>query len=86
MDDLEALLEGDPRVERAVRAEMDRRRLCDSCLGRQLGKVDRGTNLERGEVMRRVVSPEAEPVPPADCVLCEGLVEEYDDLAAEVKR
>ncbi len=86
MDDLEALLEGDPRVERAVRAEIDRHRLCDSCLGRQLGKVDRGTNAQRGEVMRRVVSPEAGPVPPEDCELCEGLVEEYDDLAAEVLR
>jgi tRNA pseudouridine synthase 10 len=84
MEDLVSLLEGDPRVMRAVAAEVDKRRLCDSCLGRQLGKVDHGTNAERGRIMREAVDPKAPPLPSSKCMLCEGLVEEYDDLAAEV--
>jgi tRNA pseudouridine synthase 10 len=85
MEDLEALLEGDPRVVKAVQAEIGRHRLCDDCLGRQLGKVDHGTNLERGRIMRETVEPRSEPVRPENCHLCEGLVDEYDDLAAEVQ-
>ncbi len=80
-----SLLEGDPRVMRAVTAEVGKRRLCDACLGRLLGKVDHGTNAERGRIMREAADPEATPLEPAKCVLCEGLVEEYDDLAAEVQ-
>ena len=86
MDDLVALLEGDPRVMRAVTAEVGTARLCDACLGRQLGKVDHGTNAERGRIIREMADPEATPLEPAECVLCEGLVEEYDDLAGEVRR
>ncbi len=86
MEDLEALLEGDPRVLRAVAAEVERKRLCDSCLGRQLGKVNQGSNAERGRIMREAVAPRSEPVQPSKCRLCEGLVEEYDDLAEEVQR
>jgi tRNA pseudouridine synthase 10 len=85
MEDLVSLLEGDPRVERAVTEEVERHRLCDSCLGRLLGKADHGTNSQRGQIMRQFADPEAEPVPPTDCVLCEGLVEEYEDLAKEVQ-
>ena len=86
MDELQALLDGDPRLLRAVKEEVARRRLCDSCLGRQLGKVDHATNAERGELMRRTADPAASPLPPAECVLCEGLVEEYDALATEAGR
>ncbi|NOQ53694.1 MAG: hypothetical protein GQ558_03710, partial [Thermoplasmata archaeon] len=85
MEDLVSLLEGDPRVERAVTEEVERHRLCDSCLGRLLGKADHGTNSQRGQIMRQFADPEAEPVPPVDCALCEGLVEEYEDLAKEVQ-
>ncbi len=85
MEDLVALLEGDPRVMRAVSAEVEKRRLCDSCLGRQLGKVDHGTNAERGRIMREMADPKMPALPPSKCSLCEGLVEEYDDLAAEVQ-
>ena len=85
MEDLEALLEGDPRVMRAVQSELGRHRLCDDCLGRQLGKVDHGSNVERGRIMREMADPKATPVRPENCHLCEGLVEEYDDLAAEVQ-
>jgi tRNA pseudouridine synthase 10 len=85
MEDLEALLEGDPRILRAVKAEVERKRLCDACLGRQLGKVDHGTNGERGRIMREAVAPKSFAVLPANCSLCEGLVEEYDDLSKEVE-
>ncbi len=85
MEDLVSLLEGDPRVERAVTEEVERHRLCDSCLGRLLGKADHGSNSQRGQIMRQFADPEAEPVPPTDCALCEGLVEEYEDLAKEVQ-
>jgi tRNA pseudouridine synthase 10 len=85
MEDLVALLEGDPRVMRAVAAEVEKRRLCDACLGRQLGKVDHGTNAERGRIMREMAGPEVPPLKPTACSLCEGLVEEYDDLAVEVQ-
>ncbi len=85
MEDLVSLLEGDPRVEKAVTEEVERHRLCDACLGRLLGKADHGSNPQRGQIMRQFADPEAEPVPPADCALCEGLVEEYDDLAKEVQ-
>ncbi len=84
MEDLVSLLEGDPRVMRAVAAEAEKRRLCDACLGRQLGKVDHGTNAERGAIMRQMVDPRMPPLDPHKCSMCEGLVEEYDDLAAEV--
>ena len=84
MEDLVALLEGDPRVMRAVVAETEKRRLCDACLGRQLGKVDHGTNVERGAIMRQMADDEMPPLDPHKCTMCEGLVEEYDDLAAEV--
>jgi len=86
MDELQALLDGDPRLLRAVREEVDRRRLCDSCLGRLLGKVDHGANAERGALMRASADPAAAPVAPKDCALCEGLVGEYDALAAEAMR
>jgi tRNA pseudouridine synthase 10 len=85
MEDLVALLEGDPRVMRAVAAEVEKRRLCDACLGRQLGKVDHGTNAERGRIMREMADPKMPDLPPSKCSLCEGLVEEYDDLAVEVQ-
>ena len=86
MDELQALLDGDPRLLRSVKEEVDRRRLCDSCLGRLLGKVDHGANAERGALMRASADPAAAPVAPKDCALCEGLVEEYDALAAEAMR
>ena len=85
MEDLVALLEGDPRVMRAVSAEVEKRRLCDSCLGRQLGKVDHGANSERGAIMRGMADPGMPALPPSKCSMCEGVVEEYDDLAAEVQ-
>jgi tRNA pseudouridine synthase 10 len=85
MEDLVALLEGDPRVMRAVSAEVEKRRLCDSCLGRQLGKVDHGTNAQRGEIMRGMADPDMPFLPASDCSMCEGVVEEYDVLAAEVQ-
>jgi tRNA pseudouridine synthase 10 len=85
MEDLVALLEGDPRVMRAVKAEAEKRRLCDSCLGRQLGKVDHGTNAERGRIMREMADPKMPALAPAKCSMCEGVVDEYDDLAVEVQ-
>ncbi len=86
MDELQALLDGDPRLLRAVREEVARRRLCPSCLGRQLGKVDRGANSERGELMLRAADPAAAPVAPRDCAMCEGVVEEYDAISEEAQR
>ena len=85
MEDLVALLEGDPRVMRAVAAEVEKRRLCDSCLGRQLGKVDHGTNARRGEIMRSMADPDMPPLEPSKCSLCEGVVAEYEALAEEVQ-
>jgi tRNA pseudouridine synthase 10 len=85
MEDLVALLEGDPRVMRAVSAEVEKRRLCDSCLGRQLGKVDHGANAERGAIMRGMADAEMPALLPSKCSMCEGVVEEYEDLAAEVQ-
>lgn len=85
MEDLVALLEGDPRVMRAVVAELGKRRLCDACLGRQLGKVDHGTNEERGRIMREMADPTVPPLEPSKCTLCEGVVGEYDALAQEVE-
>jgi tRNA pseudouridine synthase 10 len=85
MEDLVALLEGDPRVMRAVSAEVEKRRLCDACLGRQLGKVDHGSNAERGAIMRGMADADVPPMAPSKCSMCEGVVEEYEDLAAEVQ-
>ncbi len=85
MEDLVALLEGDPRVMRAVSAEVEKRRLCDACLGRQLGKVGHGTNAQRGEIMRSMADPEMPALEPSKCSMCEGVVEEYDALAEEVQ-
>ncbi len=85
MEDLVALLEGDPRVMRAVSAEVEKRRLCDSCLGRQLGKVGHGSNGERGSIMRGMADPETPLLESSKCSMCEGVVEEYDDLAVEVQ-
>ncbi len=85
MEDLVALLEGDPRVMRAVTAEVGRARLCDSCLGRQLGKVGHGANAERGRIMREMADPDTTAVEPKVCSMCEGLVEEYETLAEEVR-
>jgi len=85
MEDLVALLEGDPRVMRAVTAEVEKRRLCDACLGRQLGKVDHGLNAERGAIMRGMADPEMPALEPSKCSMCEGVVDEYDSLAAEVQ-
>jgi tRNA pseudouridine synthase 10 len=85
MEDLVALLEGDPRIMRAVSAEVEKRRLCDSCLGRQLGKVDHGSNAERGAIMRGMADPDMPALAPSKCSMCEGVVEEYDGLAAEVQ-
>jgi tRNA pseudouridine synthase 10 len=85
MEDLVGLLEGDPRVMRAVVAEVGKRRLCDSCLGRQLGKVDHGSNAERGRIMREMADASVPILPASKCMLCEGVVDEYDDLATEVQ-
>ncbi|NIP37209.1 MAG: tRNA pseudouridine(54/55) synthase Pus10, partial [Thermoplasmata archaeon] len=85
MEDLVALLEGDPRVMRAVSAEVEKRRLCDACLGRQLGKVDHGTNGQRGEIMRTMADPDLPALEPSKCSMCEGVVAEYDALAEEVQ-
>jgi tRNA pseudouridine synthase 10 len=85
MEDLVALLEGDPRVMRAVAAEVEKRRLCDACLGRQLGKVDHGTNAERGRIMREMADQAVPPLDSSKCSLCEGVVGEYDVLAKEVE-
>jgi tRNA pseudouridine synthase 10 len=85
MEDLVALLEGDPRVMRAVSAEVEKRRLCDACLGRQLGKVDHGSNAERGAIMRGMADPDMPTLSPSKCSMCEGVVDEYDTLAIEVQ-
>ena len=85
MEDLVALLEGDPRVMRAVSSEVEKRRLCDACLGRQLGKVGHGTNVERGSIMRNMADPAVPELAPSKCSLCEGVVDEYEALAEEVQ-
>lgn len=58
------------------------RSLCDACLGRLFGKLGHGyTNAERGRAVREVADHVTGP-----CWICEGLTDEYDDLAALVVR
>lgn len=56
------------------------RSLCDHCLGRQFAQVEHGhTNEERGQRLRDALGLPA--VPPEDCWLCEGLMDDIDLFA-----
>jgi tRNA pseudouridine synthase 10 len=64
----------------AARRAQEEFGLCDSCLGRRWAKLETGlTNAERGRLVR-----EASGAPgriPKECFVCEGLMDELDDLA-----
>jgi len=51
--------------------------LCDPCLGRLFAKVGKGTNRERGAILRTRFAVGAGP-----CAVCGGLLAEVDRLAA----
>ena len=60
--------------------------LCDACLGRVFAERSFGlTNAERGRSLRVAAALDAdepfEPVETADCWVCEGLCDEFDDWA-----
>jgi len=57
----------------ALRAES----LCDHCLGRLFAKVGKGTNDQRGRIVRSIT---ATPLGP--CSVCGGLLSELDELAS----
>ena len=61
--------------------------LCDSCLGRQLGKRGHGlTNAERGILIRQAFEEAPDQVQSKDCWLCEGLMDEFPKFADMVVR
>lgn len=69
-----------------AREAMDGGSLCDACLGRCVADRSHGfTNRERGRALRVTLGliddVPADPTPPADCWVCEGLTDRYDDLA-----
>jgi tRNA pseudouridine synthase 10 len=69
----------------ALLEKMIPKELCDSCLGRQLGKRGHGlTNAERGMFIRQAFEEQPEQVQPKDCWLCEGLMDEFPKFAGMV--
>jgi tRNA pseudouridine synthase 10 len=66
----------------ALLEQMIPKELCDSCLGRQLGKRGHGLmNAERGMLIRQAFEEAPAQVPSKDCWLCEGLMDEFPKFA-----
>jgi tRNA pseudouridine synthase 10 len=73
------------KEELALLEQIIPKELCDSCLGRQLGKRGHGlTNAERGILIRQSFEEPPEQVQPKDCWLCEGLMDEFPKFAEMV--
>ena len=72
-------------VEKAERI-LEEHKLCDHCLGRLFAKLGKGTNEERGKVIRFVLNMERsakglEPIKePEECELCHNVFERIPEL------
>ncbi|QLD90818.1 tRNA pseudouridine(54/55) synthase Pus10 [Natronomonas salina] len=78
----------DPDLIDGARALLATGQLCDSCLGRPVADRSFGlTNAERGRALRTTVAlAQDEPfeAPDAECWVCEGTCERFDELADRV--
>ena len=73
-------------IEKAEKI-LERRKLCNHCLGRSFGLLGKGDNYIRGKSIRLVLNMEREIrgenplLEPQECELCNGIFKKVEDLA-----